>query len=95
MAFAWWVETAGGNIDDTGLLNALDDVTWVVRCMADMLTMPSQLIGNKHAQEDNPDTSTTKRCVFSFLITSHADVVNVTGGKQSELKRRRNCRSRH
>lgn len=89
-ALAWWAKAMKGE-DDTGLLNAVEDVTWVIRCMADKCTadkpaMPSQLVGQKHAQEDEPHTSIKKQYVLSFFITSHANEVNVAGGKGSEPK---------
>ncbi|KAN0107118.1 hypothetical protein V8E52_010478 [Russula decolorans] len=65
LAFAWWAEEAKGK-NDTGLLNALDDMTWVIRRMADMPATPSQLMGAKHALEDEPDSS-KKKHVFSVF----------------------------
>jgi hypothetical protein len=83
LAFAWWAEEAKGK-NDTGLLNALDDMTWVIRRMADMPATPSQLMGVKHALEDEPDSSKKKQYVLSFFVASHTNVVNVAGGKRSE-----------
>lgn len=80
LAFAWWVEAMDGKVDDAGLDDALDDITWVVRCMADMPTVPSQLIGGKRAQEDGPTASLKKRYVLSLPITSQANGTNITGG---------------
>lgn len=90
LAFAWWVEAADGKADDAGLDDALDDITWVARCMADMPTVPNQLIGAKHTRDDELTTSTMKRYALrvSFHITSQANGVNMTGGKRSELGRR-------
>jgi hypothetical protein len=67
LALGWWAAAMDWK-DDIGLLNALDDVTWVVRCMADLPATPGQLTGGKHALEDKQDTSGKKRYVFSFLI---------------------------
>jgi len=75
LAFGWLVEAMDRELEDRGLLDALDDIMWVVRCMADMPVMPSQLIGEKRAREDEPETSMKKRYVRSFLITSHANVI--------------------
>ena len=36
LAFSWLVEMANGDVDDVGLHGTLDDVLWVVKCMADM-----------------------------------------------------------
>lgn len=66
-----------GKIDGTDLRNTVDDLIWVVSCMADM---PDQLIGGKHAQDNEPDTSVKKRYVLSFPITSQADGTNTAGG---------------
>ncbi|KAN0123214.1 hypothetical protein V8E52_003167 [Russula decolorans] len=60
LAFAWWAEEAKGK-NDTGLLNVLDDMTWVIRRMSDMPATPSQLMGAKHALEDEPDSSKKKQ----------------------------------
>jgi hypothetical protein len=59
----------GGKVDSTGLCEAIDDVAWVVWCMADTPAMPSQLIG-KHTQENELDTSVKKWYILSFSITS-------------------------
>lgn len=75
VAFSWWVEAMKGKVDDMGLRNALDDLTWVVRCMADMTEAQG-----KRAQEDS-DSSVKKRYVPSFPITFQANRANVTGGK--------------
>jgi hypothetical protein len=69
LALSWWVEAMGGKADSTGLSEAIDDVAWVVWCMADMPAMPGQLIG-KHTRDDEPDTSVKKRYILSFSITS-------------------------
>ena len=34
LALSWWVDMMGGEVDDRELHEVLDDVTWVVRCMA-------------------------------------------------------------
>lgn len=88
LAFSWWVKAMDGKVDDMGLHDALDDLTWVVKCMADVPATPDQSIGGKRAQEDlnEPDTSIKKRYALSFPITSQANGANATGGKQSELK---------
>lgn len=65
LAFAWWVEATDGKVGDAGLDDALDDITWVARCMADMPAMPGQLIGEKHTRVDEPTISTRKRYVLS------------------------------
>ena len=36
LAFSWCVEAMDGKVDDLGLHDALDDLTWVVKCMANM-----------------------------------------------------------
>jgi hypothetical protein len=64
LAFSWWVGAMEGEVDDTGLHDALDDVTWVVNCMADMA--PTTPDGGKRAQEDEPDTSRRTRYVVLF-----------------------------
>jgi hypothetical protein len=79
------MQAVGGEVtevdDDT--LAHLADITWVVRCMADMpASSPDQLIGGKHAQEDEPDTSIKKRYVLSFSISSQANGANVIGEKE-------------
>jgi len=86
LAFSWWVEAMDGRVDDMGLHNGLDDLTWVVQCMADMPAMPDPTTGEKHTQEDEPDTLIKKWHVLSFLITSQANGANITGGKQSEFE---------
>jgi hypothetical protein len=74
VAFSWWVKE--GELD-MELKEVLDDITWVVRCMADMPVLPDQLIGGKHAQEDEPDSSIKKKSVRSFSISSQANGKNV------------------
>jgi hypothetical protein len=69
LALSWWVEVMGGKADSTGLSEAIDDVAWVVWCMADMPAMPGQLIG-KHTRDDEPGTSVKKQYILSFSITS-------------------------
>jgi hypothetical protein len=61
LALSWWVEAVDGSVDDAGLHDALDDVTWVVKRMADMPEMPDRVQVGKRAQEGEPDTSTKKR----------------------------------
>ncbi len=86
LTLSWLVTITDGKVDDRGLCNTLDDITWVIQCMANMPAMPDPLIGRKRAQNDESDTSMKKRYVLSFPITSQANRVNVTEGKQSELK---------
>ena len=76
MAFSWWVEAMGG-VDDEELCDTLDDIIWVLQSMADM---PEQLIGEKHALENEPKNSRSKRYVFSFPITLQTDGAHVPGG---------------
>jgi hypothetical protein len=67
LALSWWAEAMGGKLDNAGLREAVDDITWVVGCMADMPATPGQLVG-KCTHE--PDTSVKKRYILSFSITS-------------------------
>lgn len=65
LAFAWWVEAMDGDMDDAGLRDALDDITWVSNCIAASIPpMANQLIGQKRARDDRSDTSTRKRYAF-------------------------------
>jgi len=85
---SYQTQVKSGNVfDEEALMGSswlahLAVITWVVRCMADMpASSPDQLIGGKHAQEDEPDTSIKKRYVLSFSISSQANGANVTGEK--------------
>lgn len=49
LAFSWAMDS----VDNGGLCDALEDLKWVIGCMADI----SPLIGEKHVQKDEPDTS--------------------------------------
>jgi hypothetical protein len=56
LAFSWCVEAMDGKlVDSPGLRDTLNDLIWVVKCMANM---PDP--------EDDPDTPTTKQYVLSF-----------------------------
>jgi hypothetical protein len=69
LALSWWVEVMGGKVDNAELCEVVDDITWLVWCMADMPVTPGQLIG-KHTQEDEPDTSVKKWYILSLSISS-------------------------
>ena len=69
VAFSWLVKATDAGFDDVELQNALDDLTWVLGCMADMSIGGS---GGKRAQEDRSETSVKKRYVLSFSISSQS-----------------------
>jgi hypothetical protein len=66
MAFSWWVEAMDGDTDDTEVCSALEDLTWVARCMADMPAISGPLAGGKRAQSDEPYASTKRQRYFIF-----------------------------
>lgn len=66
VAFSWWAKKGG--VDDLEIREALDDIIWVLRSIADKSALPDQLIGEKHPQEDEPVMSIRKKYVFSFLF---------------------------
>ena len=89
LAFSWFVKATDAGTDDVELHklhNEVDDITWVLNCMADM-SAADQLVGGKRGLVGVSDTSGKKRCVLSFSISSQANTVDVTGAK-SELDRR-------
>lgn len=64
MAFSWLVEATDDGGIDVGLLKVLDDITWVLRCMAETVEMPAlpdQSLGRKRALENRSDTPVKKR----------------------------------
>jgi hypothetical protein len=75
IGFSWWVRAMGGEVNDRDLCDALDDLTWVVQCMADMPATSDHLIGGKRAQEDEAEAS-NKWYILSFPIISQANGEN-------------------
>ena len=57
LALAWWATELSEVFDDDELLAAIDDVTWVMQCMASLLKAGREVGMVKRARVDNGDGS--------------------------------------
>lgn len=57
LALAWWATELSEGSDDNELFAAIDDITWVMQCMASLLNAGREAGGVKRARVDDADSS--------------------------------------